>query len=142
MTRRIRNQTRSESIAGSRCIEKFVLLKHSFSFVSDVDGNSYSSRFPVLLSTGALIFKQESHYTEFLDLFFQPGRHYVRVNKNFDNLVDEVGKAKKNDRRAELVAARSLSMIHYIIEKDVVFEYLQTLIEAYAKLIKWDDEDS
>jgi hypothetical protein len=95
-----------------------------------------------LLSTGALIFKQESHYTEFLDLFFQPGRHYVRVNKNFDNLVDEVGKAIKDDRRAELVAARSLSMIHYIIEKEVVFEYLQTLIEAYAKLIKWDDEDS
>lgn len=93
----------------------------------------------MLLSTGALVFKQDTHYEEFLDLFFQPDRHYVRVAKDFSNLVGEVRKARADDRRAELMAARSVALMQYIVEKDIVFEYLQTLIEAYAKLLVWDD---
>lgn len=70
-------------------------------------GNSWSSRFPQLLSINSAVFKQETPYKEFFRPLLKPYVHYIPVSESLAELPrllrDYLSPASaKHDRSAEL----------------------------------------
>jgi len=69
-------------------------------YVMDVDGNSFTERFPSLLESGSLVFKS-TRYREWFTDRLVAYRDYIPVNYNQSDLAEKVAWAHKN---AELTA--------------------------------------
>ena len=65
--------------------------------IIDIDGNSYSERFPYLLTTGSAVIK----IATFLDTGFIPAKpwiHYVPARMDLTDLEEKIKWAKENDQ--------------------------------------------
>ena len=64
--------------------------------IIDIDGSTYSRRFPHLLASGSAVFK----IAEFLDIGFVPAKpwvHYVPVKMDLSDFEERLKWAKEND---------------------------------------------
>ena len=64
--------------------------------IVDIDGNTYSQRFPLLLTTGSVVLK----IAAFLDTGFVPAKpwvHYIPVKMDLTDLQEKIKWAKEND---------------------------------------------
>ena len=64
--------------------------------IMDIDGNTYSARFPVLLSTTSVIFKLAA-FDDFGSLMAEPWMHYIPVRMDFKDLEKKLKWAQEND---------------------------------------------
>lgn len=63
-------------------------------FILDVEGNSWSDRFKFLVLGRVVILHQESPHIDFLAPVFEPGKDYLPIQSNLDDLLDVFSFAK------------------------------------------------
>lgn len=59
--------------------------QQKYKILIDIDGNTYSGRFPFVLSTGAAIFKMHT-FQDIGTLLTEPWQHYIPVNLDLSDL--------------------------------------------------------
>lgn len=64
--------------------------------IIDIDGNTYSARFPLVLSTASAIFKMKA-FEDYGSLLAKPFVHYVPVKMDLSDLEERLHWAKNND---------------------------------------------
>lgn len=64
--------------------------------IIDIDGNTYSARFPLVLSTASAIFKMKA-FEDYGSLLAKPFVHYVPVKMDLSDLEERLQWAKNND---------------------------------------------
>jgi len=99
----------------------------------DVDGNSWSSRLPQLLASGAAVLKQSSSYREFWYDLLQPGVHYMTVARE---LGDVESVAVWSVERGGEVAVNGLQFARRYLTEEAVRLYAQHLLSEYAALLE------
>lgn len=73
-----------------------------FKLLIDIDGNTYSERFPVLLKSGSVVLKIFS----FLDIGVIPAKawvHYIPVRIDLTDLEEKIQWAKENDEELQRI---------------------------------------
>ena len=68
----------------------------------DIDGNSYSGRFPLALATGSVVFKMAT-FSDFASLIAIPWEHYVPVDIGLSDLDERLKWARANDAEIEKI---------------------------------------
>lgn len=71
---------------------KTVMPVHQQSYkkiIIDIDGNSYSARFPVVLSTGSVVFKMAA-FEDVNTIVAVPWEHYVPVKLDSSDLEESI----------------------------------------------------
>ena len=97
-----------------------------FKFVFDVDGNTYSGRFPKLIHSGALIFKM-TIFTEFFTKWLKPYVHYIPVSPDYSDLEAQVQWAIENDEKAREIAQNG---------RQFALKYMRNeQIECYSEML-------
>eukprot|EP00271_Cylindrocystis_brebissonii_P011148 TRINITY_DN2795_c0_g1_i1.p1 TRINITY_DN2795_c0_g1~~TRINITY_DN2795_c0_g1_i1.p1 ORF type:complete len:629 (+),score=40.50 TRINITY_DN2795_c0_g1_i1:814-2700(+) len=106
-----------------------------FKYVLDIDGNSFSRRFPQYLqSLGSLIFRV--HLTE--DWAMDRARaweHYVPVNMSFVDLRKKVDWARQNDATAQDIVRKGREFADAKLRVQDMTCYVFRLLLEYYKLI-------
>ena len=76
-----------------------------YKVILDIDGNTYSGRFPELLSYSSVIFKIHA-FEDVGTIFAKAWEHYVPVHFNLTDFQDKIDWVKRNDREALKIAER------------------------------------
>lgn len=75
-----------------------------YKYQINVDGTVAAYRFPYLLGGGSLVFKQESKYHEHFYSLVEPWVHYIPIQPDLSDLVDQIRWAQENDEKAHKIA--------------------------------------
>ena len=98
----------------------------------DVDGNTWSSRFSDLLSTGNAVFKQESEYWDWVFPLAQPYKHYIPIKKDLSNLVDAARGTSVEELQA--IGEHGFAFYKHFLTPTKQLCYLHLLLMEYTKL--------
>ena len=102
----------------------------------DVDGNSWSSRLPQLMASGAVVLKQHSPYLEFFHELLRPDVHYVEVARNLSDVESAVEAVVKGSERGGEVAVNALRFARQYLTEDAVRLFAQHMLSLYAALLE------
>lgn len=105
-----------------------------YKYILDLDGGLGSSRKPGILSSGSVLFAQESPWYTYYEPLMEPYKHYVPVNRWLHDLRDQVLWARENDEamRAMVDAGRDFERKYLTVASTKL--YLSVLLDAYADL--------
>jgi hypothetical protein len=66
--------------------------------IIDIDGFSYSRRFPILMATGSVVIKIAS-FVDIGTVPAEPWVHFIPVKMDLSDLEDSIRWAKENDKK-------------------------------------------
>lgn len=103
-----------------------------YKYMVDLDGNAWSSRFLPQLAKGCVTFKVEPSYPTHMTSIVLPYVHYMPVQADLSDLIDQLEYARSHDQEmhAIAVAAREL-----MVELARVWPFhLQAMLQEYVSL--------
>lgn len=106
----------------------------------NVDGTVAAYRFPYLLASNSVVFKQESPFYEHFYKQVFPMRHYIPVKRDLSNLVDQIIWAKQNDKKARKIADNAQTFANENLTADQIFCYYVILFQEWSKRLLSDVE--
>jgi hypothetical protein len=110
---------------------KYVINTHG-------NGNDWSNRFRSLLSTGAVVFKQESSLYEFWEWGLKPWVHYVPVRRDLSDLPKLLEWAQQNDSEAMRIAQAGVKYVESNVRYDDALCYWSQLAVALPRIIDYE----
>lgn len=73
--------------------------------IIDIDGNTFSRRFPFYLLSGSVVFKM-AVFEDIGNIITRPWEHYVPIRMDLSDLQEKLAWAKENDEELELIGSR------------------------------------
>lgn len=70
-----------------------------YKYQLNIDGTVAAYRFPYLLASDSVVFKQNSPFYEHFYKQLKPMHHYIPIERDLSDLVDKLNWAKKNDQK-------------------------------------------
>jgi len=106
-----------------------------FKYLLDVDGNSctYPRCFWILYSNSVL-FKVASQNIQWFYEAMKPYVHYIPVESDFSDLVEQVYWARDHDDQVKAIAAHATKFAKKDLSPESIYEYLFLLLKKFAKL--------
>jgi len=106
-----------------------------YKYILDLDGGLGSSRKPGILSSGSVLFAQESPWYTYYEPLMEPYKHYVPINRWLHDLRDQVLWARDHDdNMQEMVAVgREFEKKYLTIASTKL--YMSILLDHYADLL-------
>lgn len=93
-----------------------------------MDGTVAAYRFPYLLASDSLVFKQDSNYYEYFYKQIKRWKHFVPVKKDLSDLVEKIKWAKANDEDARKIALEGQRFArNNLLPQDVFCYHVQLL---------------
>lgn len=96
----------------------------------NIDGTVAAYRFPYLLASGSLVFKQESPFYEHFYKELVAMHHYVPVKRDLSNLVEQIRWAKDNDNLAKKISKEGQMFANEYLTSDKILCYHVSLLKV------------
>lgn len=95
-----------------------------YKYQINIDGTVAAYRMPYLLAGGSLVLKQNSDFYEHFYNDLKPMVHYVPVEQNLTDLVDQIQWAISHDEEVKKIAdnGRKYALSH-LMPKDILCYY-------------------
>ncbi len=107
------------------------LLSHfQFRYQINIDGTVAAYRFPFLMAGGSLIFKQASGYYEHFYKLLVPWQHYIPIDADLDDLVEQVEWARARDEEAEEIAKNAVQFSRDHLLPEHLYCYMIRLLQV------------
>jgi hypothetical protein len=125
-----------ERSTGLKTVKPLDFIQQShYKYILDLDGGLGSSRKPGILSSGSVLFSQDSPWYTYYEPLLEPYKHYVPVDRWLRDLREQVVWARNSD-----------DIVKKIMENGRVFEekyltiastklYMSILLDKYADLL-------
>ena len=104
-------------------------------FLAALDGNTFTSRLPYLMSGGGAVFRY-GLYSVWFDPWLQPGREYLRVALNLSDLESQLDWALKHDDEARLMGQRARHFARTRLRNEDIECYTFRLLLEYQALLQ------
>jgi len=109
-----------------------VFMKHKY--VLALAGNTYASLFKHALRSGGCILRQEERMYEWFEPFLKEWVHYIPVNWDLSNLLNQLEWAKSNDEEAQQISFRAKVLGEALFSPEIMACYTYcTLIHFHKK---------
>ena len=99
--------------------------KVKYKYILYLDGHVAAFRLGHELSLKSVVLIPESKYKLWFSYLLVPYEHYVPVNSNLDNLIDQIKWCIKNDDKCKKIADNAYSFYNKYLTKDGIYDYLQ-----------------
>jgi hypothetical protein len=110
----------------------------TFKYVVYAEGAcGWADRLKTLMLYNSTIFLQETKCHEYYQELMRPYEHYVPVKGNFDDLIEKVEWARKNEQEAQQIAINALELQLKYLTPDAIQDYMNVLFDGYSKLMKY-----
>ena len=105
-----------------------------FRYILSVDGVGCADRLRILLGSSSVVLKQDSEYEEFWYKDIAPGKHYLRVDGNFDGFDRTLLRIQKRTYRVDRAIIRKANaLVHEKLSHPTLNEaYLDSLLKKYS----------
>ena len=104
-------------------------------YIMDVDGNSFTERFPNLLQSGSLVFKS-TRYKEWYTERLVPYEDYIPVNYDQSDLVEKVAWAYRHPDLMNNITKHALKTIQEQVRTEDMRCYVYRLMIEYQTLFE------
>lgn len=112
---------------------KYVISTHG-------PGSQWSNRFRSLLTSGAVVFKQESALKEFWEEDLVPFKHYIPVQEDMSDLIEMLEWAKDNDQESKAIAKAALRFVQENLSAERVTCYWARLLTGFGSVMGYAPE--
>ena len=117
----------------------------NYKAILDVDGNSWSSRFPKLLCMNSVVMKVEPEYTDYFlpSDSLKPWVHYVPIHMNSSNIYDIATMYVLNpiyDEQMKQIVQNANTWCKQNMIKSKIMEYVLDAMEFYVQQLDVHDE--
>lgn len=102
--------------------------------IIDIDGNTYSARFPLLLSSGSVILKAHV-FKDFATLHAKPWIHFIPFKMDMSDLQDKIQWAKENDIEVQEIVKNARMLYQEYFTYEGIREYTYHLLKLYSELL-------
>lgn len=109
-----------------------------FKYVIYAEGNcGWADRLKILLTSGMLIFMQDTPCHEWYHSLLQPWKHYVPVANDWSNLLERIQWARQNDNLVLQIVRNAFNMGNQLMNPDVWQNYLYELLYEYSQRLNY-----
>ncbi len=125
-----------EKTTGLKTVRSMDFTQQShYKYILDLDGGLGSSRKPGILSSGSVLFAQESPWYTYYEPLLEPYKHYIPVNRWLHDLRDQVLWARDHDDQMRMMVdvGRAFERKYLTVASSKL--YMSILLDAYADLL-------
>lgn len=97
-----------------------------------MDGVVAAYRFPYLLASDSLVFKQDSGFYEHFYSKLTPYKHYVPFKRDLSDLIERLQWAKENDDRAREIVSEARKFVDANLLPQHIYCYHMALFKVSA----------
>lgn len=105
------------------------LEQSKYKYLINVDGHVSAFRLSLELGMGSCILLAKSKYKMWFHSELKEYVHYIPVNEDLSDLIDQINWCIDNDSKCETIAQNAKLFYDTYLQKDGIFDYLQILIE-------------
>ena len=96
-------------------------------YIIHIQGHVSAFRLSLELSMGSVILMVESPWKQWFSDMLVPYQHYVPVNANMDNLIDQIKWCRANDDQCRQIAQNAVEFYNIYLGKKGILDYTQKL---------------
>lgn len=100
-----------------------------YKYLLDIGGNGYSGRLKLLLFSKRPVFIVDRTYVEYFDTQLKPMEHFIPVNKDLSNLIDQYEWCEENPEKCKIIALNALKFAQENLQLDNFIERMFTVIK-------------
>lgn len=116
--------------------------KASYKYILNLDGHVSAFRLSHELSLGSVLLIPKSKYYLWFSHLLEPFIHYVPIDENLNNLVEQIKWCINNDKKCEEIALNALNFYKKYLQIDGIYDYMQNILNKISlkslKLKKYD----
>lgn len=106
-----------------------------YKYLMSVDGNSFVSRLPLLMSSAGVPFRA-GLYSEWFDEWVSDRRHFLHVRLDYSDLAERLAWARAHDEEARLIGQRARAFAMARLRNQDMECYLFRLLLEYAAILE------
>ena len=106
-----------------------------YKYILDLDGGLGSSRKPGILSSGSVLFAQDSPWYTYYEPLLEPYRHYIPVDRWLRDLRDQILWARQNDQKVKSMVEEGRAFEKKFLSIEASKLYLSILLDQYSDLL-------
>jgi hypothetical protein len=99
-----------------------------YKYVIHIQGHVSAFRLSLELSMGSVILMVDSTYKLWFSDMIIPYEHYIPINANMDNLIDQIKWCRDNDEKCKQIASNALLFYNTYLGKKGILDYMQKLL--------------
>ena len=96
-------------------------------YIIHIQGHVSAFRLSLELSMGSVILLVDSPWKLWFSHMLKPYEHYVPVNSNLDNLIDQIKWCRENDEQCKQIAQNAFQFYSLYLGKQGILDYMQKL---------------
>ena len=96
-------------------------------YIIHIQGHVSAFRLSLELSMGSVILMVESPWKQWFTNMLIPYQHFVPVNANMDNLIDQIKWCRDNDDQCRQIARNAVEFYNIYLRKEGILDYTQKL---------------
>ena len=96
-------------------------------YIIHIQGHVSAFRLSLEMSMGSVILMVDSPWKIWFSDMLKPYEHYVPVNANMDNLIDQIKWCRDNDEQCKQIAENAFQFYNLYLGKQGILDYMQKL---------------
>lgn len=104
-----------------------------FKYILHCEGHVAAYRLSYELSSGSVILLAQSSWKTWYSHLLQPYKHYIPVNADLSNLVDQIQWCIQHDDECEKIAQHALDFYTTHLDQDAILDTMQRLLWTVAR---------
>ena len=97
-------------------------------YIIHIEGHVSAFRLSLEMSMGSVILLVDSSWKLWFSNLLKPYEHYIPVNSNMDNLVDQIKWCREHDDECRKIATNALQFYKTYLSKHGILDYMQKLL--------------
>jgi len=122
-----------ERLGKSKAVSFFDFFNYKYQL--NIDGTVAAYRFPYLLAGDAVVFKQESTYSEHFYSDVEPWIHYIPVASDLSDLEEKIKWAKEHDEKARIISKNGRLFAEQNLMPLNIVCYHAQLLQRWSELL-------
>ena len=106
-----------------------------YKYILNLDGHVTAYRLSLELAMGSVVLLQQSKWKIWYSYKLNPYEHYVPVNEDLSNLIDQIKWCRNNDEKCKEIAKNGRKFYEKYLQKDGIFDFMQTQLVNVKKFI-------
>ena len=106
--------------------------KASFKYILNLEGHVAAFRLGHEFSLGSVLLIPQSKYYLWFSSLLVPYTHYIPINANLDNLIEQIKWCIDNDDKCKEIASNGMDFYKKYLEKDGIYDYMQNLLNKIS----------
>ncbi len=106
--------------------------KATYKYILNLEGHVAAFRLGHEFSLGSVLLIPQSKYYLWFSHLLIPYTHYIPINENLDNLIEQIKWCIDNDDKAKQIALNGVNFYKKYLEIDGVYDYMQNLLNKIS----------